>query len=81
MDIVQDVQEEFAKEREYMIEDIRRLTREIKLKNLIIDSYVPPDELEKISRRAVFDEADESWSIDRMQYAGACSVFFGFFLS
>jgi hypothetical protein len=65
------VQEEFAKERDDMIDDIRRLTREIKLKNLIIDSYVPPDELEKISRRAVFDEADESWGIDRMQYAGA----------
>lgn len=66
----QDVQQEFNQEREFLLEDIRKITRDIKLKNLVLDSYIPPEELEKISRRAVFEEAEEIWTIDRLQYAG-----------
>jgi len=67
---ITDLQEEFQRERDDLLDDIRRLTGEIKLKNLIIDTHIPPDELEKIHERAVFDEASESWEIDRIQYAG-----------
>eukprot|EP00959_Pyramimonas_sp_CCMP1952_P384380 8055784-Pyramimonas_sp.AAC.1 len=65
-----DLQEEFQRERDDLLEDVRRLTREIKMKNLIIDTHIPPEELDKIHRRAVFDESGESWEIDRLQYAG-----------
>ena len=37
---------------------IRALTQQIKLKNLVIDSYVPPDELQKLTQHATYDERE-----------------------
>mmetsp|Transcript_18435 Transcript_18435/g.22116 ORF Transcript_18435/g.22116 Transcript_18435/m.22116 type:complete len:824 (+) Transcript_18435:108-2579(+) len=67
---VKDLQEEFSREREYLLDDIRKLTREIKLKNLVIDSFVPPEDLVKIHKRSIWDDADENWLIEKSQYAG-----------
>lgn len=67
---VQDLQEEFQREREILLDDIRQLTREMKLKNLIIDSFIPPEELEKIHRRSMWDEHEDTWQVERLPYAG-----------
>jgi hypothetical protein len=42
---------------------IRGLTQQMKLKNLVIDSYIPPDELQKLTQHAVFDDREETWRV------------------
>ena len=43
------------------LDTIRTLTQQIKLKNLVLDSYIPPDELQKLTQHAVYDEREEIW--------------------
>jgi hypothetical protein len=45
---VGDLQEQFQREREGMLEDYRILTQQIKLKNLIIACFIPPDYQDKV---------------------------------
>ena len=40
------------------------------LKQLIMTSYIPLDQLSKIERCSEWDEASEGWRISRLQYAG-----------
>lgn len=44
------VQEEFQREREDMLDTIRQLTRQLKLKDVIITNFVPPEESKKVGR-------------------------------
>ena len=53
---MEDLQEEFHREREDMIETIKELTKELKSKNLVVDSFIPPEELLAIEERAVWNE-------------------------
>jgi phenylalanyl-tRNA synthetase beta subunit len=43
-------QEEFQREREDMLDTIRQLTRQLKLKDVIINNFVPPEESKKVRR-------------------------------
>jgi kinesin family member 3B len=67
---IQDLQEEFGREREDMLDTIRDLTRQLKLKDMILDNFVPPDEVEQLHRRATWNEEDENWQVARMDLAG-----------
>ena len=49
---IRDLQDEFNRERETYQEQIRELSRQVKLKNLIIDHFIPQDEASKIELRA-----------------------------
>ncbi|EER15502.1 kif-3, putative, partial [Perkinsus marinus ATCC 50983] len=40
---VDDLQREFQREREDMLESIRALSKELKLKSLVIDYFIPPE--------------------------------------
>lgn len=42
---VQDITEEFQAEREDLLDSIRALTQELKLKSLVIDYFIPPSEV------------------------------------
>jgi len=53
---VQDLQEEFQREREDMLDTIRQLTRQLKLKDLMINNFVAPEESKKIERRSKWNE-------------------------
>lgn len=44
------MQEEFQREREDMLDTIRQLTRQLKLKDVIITNFVPPEESKKVGR-------------------------------
>eukprot|EP00164_Ancoracysta_twista_P001307 GFYU01001710.1.p1 GENE.GFYU01001710.1~~GFYU01001710.1.p1 ORF type:complete len:837 (-),score=324.28 GFYU01001710.1:210-2720(-) len=65
-----DLQAEFQQEREDMLDTIRELNSQMKLKQLIIDSFVPPEEQAKIERRAHYDEEGDEWIVDRIEFAG-----------
>jgi|AntAceMinimDraft_1070359.scaffolds.fasta_scaffold84455_1 hypothetical protein len=40
---------------------------QIKLKNLVLDSYIPADEMQKLTQHATYDEREEIWRMHRAQ--------------
>ncbi|XP_017343033.1 kinesin-like protein KIF3B isoform X4 [Ictalurus punctatus] len=60
---IHDVQEEHIKERQELEQTQNELTRELKLKHLIIENFIPLEEKNKIISRATFDEEDDIWKM------------------
>ncbi|KAM4737183.1 kinesin-like protein KIF3B [Anableps anableps] len=60
---IQDIQEAHIKERQEHEQTQNELTRELKLKHLIIENFIPLEEKNKILNRAFYDEEDESWKM------------------
>ncbi|XP_060749754.1 kinesin-like protein KIF3B isoform X3 [Tachysurus vachellii] len=60
---IHDVQEEHIEERQELEQTQNELTREIKLKRLIIENFIPLEEKNKIISRATFDEEDDTWKM------------------
>ncbi|XP_076471036.1 kinesin-like protein KIF3B isoform X2 [Babylonia areolata] len=58
---IQDLQEEHTKERQELEQTLMELTRELKLKYLIIENFIPPEEKTKLMNRAVYDEDEDAW--------------------
>ena len=50
---IADVQAEFQREKEDILDTIRELSRQLKLKQLIMSSFIPLEQLSKIERRCV----------------------------
>jgi len=67
---IKDLQDEFAREKEDILDTIRKLSKQQALRQLIMTSYIPLNELSKIERCSEWDEANEGWRISRLQYAG-----------
>jgi len=67
---IKDVQDEFNREKEDILDTIRKLSKQQALRQLIMTSYIPLDQLSKIERCSEWDEANEGWRISRLQYAG-----------
>jgi len=53
---LEDAAEMIHREREDLMDRIRELTREIRLKHLIIDQFIPATEYMKIERRAEWSD-------------------------
>ena len=51
---VKDLQQEFQREREDMVDTIRVLTQQLKLKSSVIQAFVPKEEAEKLSSPSLF---------------------------
>ena len=49
---------------------IRELTREIRLKHLIIDSYIPAYEYMKIERMAEWNDDINDWEVPNAEFTG-----------
>uniref|UniRef100_A0A1A8IKR9 Kinesin-like protein n=1 Tax=Nothobranchius kuhntae TaxID=321403 RepID=A0A1A8IKR9_NOTKU len=60
---IQDIQEEHIKERQDLEQTQNELTRELKLKYLIIENFIPLEEKNKVLNRAFFDDDDECWKL------------------
>ncbi|KAG7257445.1 hypothetical protein CRUP_006127 [Coryphaenoides rupestris] len=60
---IQDVQEAHIKERQDLEQNQNELTRELKLKHLIIENFIAMEEKNKIVSRAFFDEEDDRWKV------------------
>lgn len=65
-----DTAQEFNREMGEKLDIIRELTQQLKLKMLIIDHFVPPDEAVKIERRAEWNEGEDEWFIPKLDYSG-----------
>ncbi|XP_063064898.1 kinesin-like protein KIF3B [Engraulis encrasicolus] len=60
---IQDIQESHIKERQDLEQNQNELTRELKLKTLIMENFIPLEEKTKIENRAFFDEEDDCWKL------------------
>jgi len=64
------MQDVIHREREDLMDRIRELTREIRMKHLIIDQFIPPNEHMRIERRAEWAEDVNDWIIPNVEYTG-----------
>ncbi|XP_061698063.1 kinesin-like protein KIF3B [Syngnathoides biaculeatus] len=60
---IHDIQELHINERQELEQNQNELTRDLKLKHLIIENFIPLEEKNKIVNRAFFDEEDEYWKM------------------
>ncbi|KAA0149383.1 hypothetical protein FNF27_03343 [Cafeteria roenbergensis] len=67
---VRDLEQEFQRERESLLDMMRELTRTAKLKQALIDAFVPPQEVERLEASAVWDEETGAWTIRGSELAG-----------
>ena len=67
---IRDLQHEFQLERQDLVEEIRSLTQQIKLKNITLTSFIPQEEIMHVERIARWDEESEEWSLPRLDLAG-----------
>lgn len=67
---IKELQEQQHGDRENLMDRIRELTREIRLKHLLIDQFIPAQEYIRIERRAEWDETTNEWVIPNVEYTG-----------
>ncbi|KAE8574208.1 hypothetical protein XENTR_v10003328 [Xenopus tropicalis] len=60
---IHDLQEEHIKERQELEQTQNELTRELKLKHLIIENFIPLEEKNKMMNRCYFDEEEDQWKL------------------
>lgn len=58
-----DLQEEHSKERQELEQTQMELTRDLKLKMLIIENFIPVEDKTKVMNRAVYDEDEDMWKL------------------
>jgi kinesin family protein 3/17 len=71
-----DEQEEFERAREEMYQTTRDLQRELKLRQMIIEHFIPPDEAKKVEERAEFDAELDQWHLKPLGFTteGAAAI-------
>eukprot|EP00054_Salpingoeca_dolichothecata_P024883 m.171183 g.171183 ORF g.171183 m.171183 type:complete len:769 (-) comp25172_c0_seq2:254-2560(-) len=60
---IEDLQEEFVRDRQDLLQNTNDLQRELRLRQLIIEQFIPEEEETKIKKRAVFDEEYDQWRL------------------
>ncbi|XP_066558374.1 kinesin-like protein KIF3B isoform X1 [Amia ocellicauda] len=60
---IHDLQEDHIKERQELEQTQNELTRELKLKHLIIENFIPLEEKNKIMNRSFLDDEDDHWKL------------------
>jgi kinesin family protein 3/17 len=58
---VRDVQQEFQREKEDMLDTVRYLNQQIKLRTVIIDHFVPQEEVQRVEKYAAWNEEEEEY--------------------
>ena len=59
-------------EKDDMMDSIRLLRRQMKLKDAIVEAFIPPEVAEKVTARAVWEDDEEQWALERLA-SGAAS--------
>jgi len=62
--------DEFEVERQDLLDTIRSLDRTIKLKNLVLEEFIPTNYLDAIESQATYDPIADCWTIRGVEYAG-----------
>lgn len=65
-----EVQAEFDLERADLLDTIRSLDRQIKLKTLVMEEFIPPHYAQLIENHAVYDHVNDGWIIRGVEFAG-----------
>ncbi|RLN59278.1 hypothetical protein BBJ28_00013436 [Nothophytophthora sp. Chile5] len=68
---IEDLKTEFQAEKEDMLDTVRELTRQLKLKHLLLSHFVPLDEAVALEKRARFDADLDDWQVSRLESKGA----------
>ena len=61
-----------GREKDDMMDSIRLLRRQMKLKDAIVEAFIPPEVAEKVTARAVWEDDEEQWALERLA-SGAAS--------
>jgi hypothetical protein len=64
------LQEEFDMEREDLVDTIRALDKQMKLKQLVIDTFLPPEVFSQLDGLKHWDNFNDQWSLPGLQFAG-----------
>eukprot|EP01017_Pseudomicrothorax_dubius_P013972 TRINITY_DN1637_c0_g3_i4.p1 TRINITY_DN1637_c0_g3~~TRINITY_DN1637_c0_g3_i4.p1 ORF type:complete len:187 (-),score=75.26 TRINITY_DN1637_c0_g3_i4:154-678(-) len=63
-------QEEWAREKDILTSEMREYERELKLKMLIIERFIPLSILQRIEEHAMFNEELDEWILPNMHLSG-----------
>lgn len=58
------ISDDFDRERNDMYDTIYELTNQLKLKNMIINDFIPPEEFRKYEQVTTWNEEDNDWQIN-----------------
>ncbi|XP_065829280.1 kinesin-like protein KIF3A isoform X2 [Oscarella lobularis] len=67
---LEDLNDEFRREREDIQENIRALSRDLQLQQLALDSFIPPEYQELIEKHCLWNEEIGEWQLRGVAYAG-----------
>ncbi|XP_005062832.1 PREDICTED: kinesin-like protein KIF3C [Ficedula albicollis] len=67
---IQDQHDEYIRVRQDLEEAQNEQTRELKLKYLIIENFIPPEEKNKIMNRLYFDSDEDQWKFQPLVPTG-----------
>lgn len=59
-----------SREREDLLDTIRQLTAQLKLKTLVLDYFMPPEAAVMLEARAHWDDEEDDFMLDRLELAG-----------
>lgn len=65
-----DLQSEQQREMEGLLDNVRQLTRELRLQMLVIDSFIPAEYQEVIERNVIWNEEIGEWQLKCVAYTG-----------
>ncbi|XP_025085555.1 kinesin-like protein KIF3A isoform X2 [Pomacea canaliculata] len=65
-----DMQQEHQREMEGLLENVRQLSRELKLQMLVIDNFIPPEYQEMIEQHVHWNEDIGEWQLRCVAYTG-----------
>ncbi len=65
-----DLVDEFELEHDELMATIRDLDRTMKLKNLVLNAFIPPAYVAFIEERAQWNEAGDEWILPSLDFAG-----------
>ncbi|KAG7384353.1 Kinesin-like protein kif3a [Phytophthora pseudosyringae] len=59
-----------SREHEDLLDTIRQLTAQLKLKTLVLDYFVPPEAVGMLEARARWNDEEDDFTLDRLELAG-----------
>lgn len=67
---IADLQQEHQREMEGLLENVRQLSRELKLQMVIIDNFIPPEYQEMIEQHVAWNDDIGEWQLRCVAYTG-----------
>jgi len=67
---IEDLQDQFEREKEVESQTLRTLQKEYALLRLVAESFIPQDRLTMIEEHATYDDANQRWVIPFLEKAG-----------